>query len=462
MVSTPDKIKHLYWRSGFGLSPIEWENVKDQSLRESLDQIFLKSSPAHEISGNYENRTRRAFNTLDKEERKVALKQERQLVLQQNVDWVIRMADPTESALLEKMCLFWHGHFACISKGSKLAYQQLNTIRAHALGNFKAFVHAMAKDVSMIRFLNNQQNRKQQPNENFARELMELFTIGHSNYTEQDIKEAARAFTGWSSDQEGDFKFKKSNHDYSSKTFMGQTGNFDGGDIIDIILSRKETAQFITRKIYRFFVNDRIDEQHVAELSTRFYNAGYDIKDLMFTIFSADWFYESKNIGVKIKSPVVLLAGVMRCLHVRFDGIQAVIFIERALGQVLFNPPNVAGWLGGKNWIDNSTLMLRLNFVTYLFQAGEVKFKVKEAFEAKKRNKAFRKIQASVDLNPLIGLYTKKNEAQIFDTLSNFLVQAPIRLDLNDINTFLKRNNKEDFIKTLALRLMSLPEYQVC
>ncbi|MFT5386393.1 MAG: hypothetical protein ACI81W_003806, partial [Saprospiraceae bacterium] len=189
---------------------------------------------------------------------------------------------------------------------------------------------------------------------------------------------------------------------------------------------------------------------------------GYDIKDLMFTIFSADWFYESKNIGVKIKSPVVLLAGVMRCLHVRFDGIQAVIFIERALGQVLFNPPNVAGWLGGKNWIDNSTLMLRLNFVTYLFQAGEVKFKVKEAFEAKKRNKAFRKIQASVDLNPLIGLYTKKNEAQIFDTLSNFLVQAPIRLDLNDINTFLKRNNKEDFIKTLALRLMSLPEYQVC
>ncbi|MFT5386611.1 MAG: hypothetical protein ACI81W_004024, partial [Saprospiraceae bacterium] len=315
MVSTPDKIKHLYWRSGFGLSPIEWENVKDQSLRESLDQIFLKSSPAHEISGNYENRTRRAFNTLDKEERKVALKQERQLVLQQNVDWVIRMADPTESALLEKMCLFWHGHFACISKGSKLAYQQLNTIRAHALGNFKAFVHAMAKDVSMIRFLNNQQNRKQQPNENFARELMELFTIGHSNYTEQDIKEAARAFTGWSSDQGGDFKFKKSNHDYSLKTFMGQTGNFDGGDIIDIILSRKETAQFITRKIYRFFVNDRIDEQHVAELSTRFYNAGYDIKDLMFTIFSADWFYESKNIGVKIKSPVVLLAGVMRCLH---------------------------------------------------------------------------------------------------------------------------------------------------
>jgi len=462
MLRTSDKIKHLHWRSGFGLSPEEWKLVKDQPFQNVLDQLFAQANSAGNISTAFQERIEKEFKKLDKEERKLLLKREKELIREQNFSWLKRMADPKESALLEKMCLFWHGHFACVTKASKLASQQLKTIRKHALGNFRSFVHAMAKDVSMIRFLNNQQNRKRQPNENFTRELLELFTIGRGHYSEQDIKEAARAFTGWSSDFKGDFKFKKRHHDFGEKTFMNKSGAFDGGDIIDMILDRPETAEFITRKVYRFFVSETVDERLVSQLAKRFYNSNYDIKDLMYTIFSSDWFYNPALIGNQIKSPVVLLAGIMRSLQVRFDNANPVLFIERALGQILFKPPNVAGWAGGKNWIDNSTLMLRLNLSAYLFQAVDISFKTKEEFEAKKRNKTIRKIKASVNLSPLLNQYTSKSETVIFVELSKYFVQSPMNMELSKFQPFLSQNSKKDFIQSLVIRLMSLPEYQVC
>lgn len=462
MLSTQDKIKHLYWRSGFGLSPAEWKKVQSQSLEQAINQVFNTAAQASNISADVQDRSKKAFKALSKEERQAILKKEKQLISKQNIDWVVRMANPNESAFLEKMCLFWHGHFACITKRSKLAHQQLQTIRTHALGNFRSMVHAISKDASMIRFLNNQQNRKRQPNENFARELMELFTIGRGHYSEQDIKEAARAFTGWSSNFSGEFKFKKQHHDFGQKTFMGKTGNLDGGDIVDIILDRKETAEFITKKIYRFFINEKIDEAKVQALSNYFYETDYDIKALMQKIFSSDWFYDQKNIGTKIKSPIELLAGTMRSLDVKFEGITSILFIEKALGQILFKPPNVAGWAEGKSWIDNSTLMLRLNLVAYLFRAVDINFKTKEAFEAKKRNKAIRKIKASINLDPLITTYKNKSDDLIFKDLSKYFIQAPLHFDLNTIRPYLARDSRANFIQSLTMRLMSLPEYQVC
>ncbi len=462
MISNQHKIKHFYWRSGFGLSPKEWKAVKNKPLESVIDDIFKKALSVQKVDPLYQDMTERDFKKLGAEGRKAILKKEKQLIFKQNAAWVNRMANPSESAFLEKMCLFWHGHFACITKDSKLAFRQLNTIRQHALGSFRDLVHALAKDVSMIRFLNNQQNRKRQPNENFARELMELFTIGRGHYSEQDIKEAARAFTGWSSDVNRNFKFKKHQHDFSRKTFMGKSGSFDGGDILDIILERKETAVFITRKIYRFFVHDNPNEQHIQTLSNRLYQSNYDIKDLMFTIFSSDWFYAKENVGNKIKSPLELLAGIMRSLDVKFDGVTPILFVERALGQVLFKPPNVAGWAGGKNWIDNSTLMLRLNLVPYLFRAVDINFKVKEEFEAQKRNKAIKKIKAKLNLDPIIRSYASKEEETAFKELADYLIQAPVNISYKKISAYLSQDSKEAFIKSLILRLMSLPEYQVC
>ena len=150
-------------------------------------------------------------------------------------------------------------------------------------------------------FLNNQQNKKQHPNENFAREVMELFTLGRGNYTENDIKEAARAFTGWGYNVGGDFVFRKNQHDTGTKTVLGKTGNFDGDDIIDILLEQKQTAIFITKKVYKFFVNENIDAEKVEWLGNRFFQSGYNIKNLLEDIFISDWFYAEKNIGTKIK-----------------------------------------------------------------------------------------------------------------------------------------------------------------
>jgi uncharacterized protein (DUF1800 family) len=457
-----EKIKHLYWRAGFGMSPQEWLATESLTLNQAIKQLFDKAKPTKNLKAEFTNLPEKQFKKLSREEKNEIRKKERRFIFKQNTDWIQRMADSSESALLEKMCLFWHGHFACISKGSRIANAQLNTIRKHALGNFGELVHAMSKDVSMIRFLNNQQNRKQKPNENFARELMELFTIGRGNYTENDIKEAARAFTGWSSNLQGEFVFRKNQHDFDKKTFMGKIGKFNGDEIIEIILAQPETAAFITRKIYRFFVNDQVDEARIQKLSNIFYKSKYDIKKLMQSIFSSDWFYAPENVGIKIKSPVELIVGIMRTLQVSFEDVQVLFFIERALGQVLFSPPNVAGWPGGKTWIDNSTLMLRLNLVGFLFQAVDIHFKVKEEFESKQRNKAVRKIKADVNLKPLIALFENESNALIFEKMGSFLLQTELKIDLSDFKKFVIQNNQEGFVKTLALRMMSLPEYQLC
>jgi uncharacterized protein (DUF1800 family) len=166
--------------------------------------------------------------------------------------------------------------------------------------------------------------------------LMELFTIGRGNYSEKDVKEAARAFTGWSSNMKGDFVFKKRQHDFGEKIFFEKKGKWDGDDIIDMILEKRETAEFIARKAYRFFVNEKIEEQNVKYLARVFYDSNYDIEKLMRAIFESKWFFEKKNVGVKIKSPIELIAGMIRIFEVDFKNPAALIFIEKALGQVLF------------------------------------------------------------------------------------------------------------------------------
>jgi uncharacterized protein (DUF1800 family) len=203
----------------------------------------------------------------------------------------------------------------------------------------------------MITFLNNQQNKKNHPNENFAREVMELFTLGRGNYTETDVKEAARAFTGWSLGPNGAFLFKPRLHDAGSKTVLGQTGNFNGDDVVDILLKMPKTANFICKKMYKFFVNENIDDARVAYLATRFFKNNYDIKKLLEDIFTSDWFYEQKNIGAKIKSPIELLAGIRRYIPMVMDNDEVQLLFQKVLGQILFYPPKCS-WLGWRQKLD--------------------------------------------------------------------------------------------------------------
>lgn len=456
-----ENINHLYWRAGFGLSMPEWEEKRNWSTQQAVQQLFEVAQQKGPITPQAEALTALDPN-MPEASKAERLKKERRLVVLQSSDWINRMASTEESPFLERMCLFWHGHFACQTKIAALATNQLNTIRQHALGHFRDLLLAMAKDPSMIRFLNNQQNKKQKPNENFARELMELFTIGRGHYSETDIKEAARAFTGWSSDLSGAFVFRPALHDYGSKTFFGENGRFDGTDIIDLILEKRETAVFLTQKIYRYFVNEKLDHRIVEDLARQFYDSGYHIGQLMRIIFTSDWFYLPANKGVKIKSPVALIAGMIRSLNIQFENELALVFIQKSLGQSLFNPPNVAGWPGHKNWIDNSTLLLRLNLPAFLFNSQEVNYRLKEEFEATQRNKATQRLAAAFDLQPIYEHLKGKPMEQQLELLSTFfLLQAPPpSIDL--FRQMARGKTEEEALKLLVVGILSLPSYQMC
>lgn len=456
-----NEILHLYWRAGFGLGPEEWIEKQNWKRSKAVKQLFKTTTASDKLLAAASSAPMNP-KEMSKAEIVERRKEERRMVQLQNIDWVKRMSTETTNPLLERMTLFWHGHFACRTRNSKLAVQQLNAIRSHALGNFRDLLLAIAKDVSMIRFLNNQQNKKSSPNENFARELMELFTIGRGYYSEKDIKEAARAFTGWSSNLRGEYVFRTRQHDYGKKRFMGRSGNFDGTDIIDMLLERRETAHFICGKIYRYFVNQKEDKAIVDQLAKQFYNSGYEIAPLMQAIFESDWFYTSQNMGAKIKSPVELAAGIVRHLKVQFKNERALLFVQRALGQVLFDPPNVAGWAGGKSWIDNSTLMLRLNLSGYLMNAGEVNFKVKEDLKSKVRGKAFGKLLATTNLDPFHGILKGKPDREIFEFTSQLLLQAPSSIDKRFVDRVAQSMKSDDYVKACLFTLMTLPEYQMC
>lgn len=446
------QLLHLYWRAGFGLSPAEWQSRSDWSVDQGVNDLFERANAPRALpaaaSPDYTDMMVSAASANEKRQ------EERRLMAGVSYDWLLRMANPAESALLERMCLFWHGHFACEIKFSQLATGQLNTLRTHALGNFRDLVLAIARDPAMIRYLNNQQNRKNAPNENFARELMELFTIGRGNYTEQDVKEGARAFTGWSSDRKGAFVFRRLLHDYGEKTFMGKNGNFDGTDIIDMLLARKETARFICWKVYRYFVNEQVDQARVEQLAEGFFASGYDISKLMQTIFRSDWFYAPENVGNRIKSPVELMAGMMRQLRVSNISTEGLLGLQRALGQILFKPPNVAGWPGGRYWIDNSTLLLRLQLAAGLFKAAEFDFQLSPELEQDAKMR-LRKLEAELDFGPLRAL--AENSAEPLAALAELLLQVP-----PPAAAIRQSPGGGTDASLLALQLMTLPEYQLC
>ncbi|MEO1623887.1 MAG: DUF1800 domain-containing protein [Bacteroidota bacterium] len=464
MTESSQNIKHLYWRAGFGLHAEEWATRKSWTIPQALDQLFEAAANDRMLSTRIEKATvmDEDFRKLSNEKKKALMQQSRKNIRVLRAEWVKRMGDPNRSALLEKMCLFWHGHFACTTKMAQLALRQVQSIRKHALGNFRDFVKAIARDASMIRFLNNQQNRKRKPNENFARELMELFTIGRGHYSEQDIKEAARAFTGWSSNLKGEFVFRSRQHDFGQKTFLGRTGNFDGDDIIDRLLEEKQTARFICQKIYRYFVNDQLNDQHVEDLAHHFYQSDYDIGGLMRYLFLQDWFYDPVNQGCRIKSPAELIAGMIRSLKITIKEEKALVFLQKALGQSLFDPPNVAGWPGGRQWIDNSTLLIRLNLANSLIAGQEFKFRAKDEFEAQQRGRALRKLDASVDMAPIVTQFERENLRQSFQELTDYLIVPQLPLSKDFFDPYTIKTERAAYIKTLCIRLMSLPEYQLC
>ena len=277
--------------------------------------------------------------------------------------WADRMV-ATPRPLEEKLTFFWHGHFATSEtkvRDYRMMLVQNRMLRAKASGSFRDLLLGIMRDPAMLVYLDNGENVKDHPNENFGRELLELFTLGVGNYTEQDIREASRAFTGWTNDVL-EFRFDPALHDAGSKTFLGREGNFGGEEIVDIILEQPATAEFIAAKLYRFFVREEISDSARAALGKTFREAHYEIKPLLKTIFLSRDFYSEPSVATQLKSPVQLFVSTYRKLGVK-QAPTAPEFndLTEPLGQSLLYPPNVAGWAGGRTWITPATLLERGN-----------------------------------------------------------------------------------------------------
>lgn len=467
MNAEQQKIKHLYNRFCFGLSTDIIKRAS--SLNAEIHQLLNNNSVCQKletVSKEDVEKAKEIFknNTDDKiKDLKKLLKSN---VFELNNLWFQQMVN-NSNQLQEKMSLFWHSNLACRSANPYFDQLYLDIIRQQALGNFGDLLKAVAKTPAMLQFLNGQQNRKEHPNENFAREVMELFTLGRGNYTEQDIKEAARAFTGWGFDKLGNYKFRWQWHDAGQKTIFGKSGYFTGDDVIDMLLSNPQTAYHITEKIYKHFVNENSNTTRIKQLSANFFSSNYDIRKLLTEIIQSDWFYAAENMGNRIKSPVELLAGIFRIVPVVFDSPDSLVFMERALNQILLNPPNVAGWKGGTAWIDSSSLMLRMKLPQYLFYDTSMNFTAKDIMPEMDSSAAYK----SAFVNQLAHTKLKgtpdwTNAEHVFssidkDSVAQYLLAVPLA---NTAKQILAKMEVSDAINPLHQRIiytMSLPEYQL-
>lgn len=470
------KNQHLLWRAAFGPMSENVKELKDVSQKDLWSLLIKTSSKKPQelnvASNAFDGLVKGIqdlgrLDKLTKEQKQNLRKQSVDDLKNLNLTWLSEMIN-SDAQLREKMSLFWHGHFACRVVNIYFQQQLLNVIRENALGNFGDLLREVSKSPAMLSFLNNQQNNKKHPNENFAREVMELFTMGRGNYTEQDIKEGARAYTGWGFNLKGEFVDRPFLHDTGKKIFLGKTGNFDGDDVIDIILEQKATAHFIAAKIYKYFVNENADEEKVKYLADRFYQSNYNIQQLMDDIFTSDWFYDKKNIGTRIKSPVELIVGIRRLLPMELERPETQLLFQRVLGQILFYPPNVAGWPGGKNWIDSSALMTRMRLPQTLTNSEDFAIRPKDdddvmmGMEGVDKKQAKNIIHVTVDWQGVIKNFEDIQKNNLLNHINEIVLQTSSRIAGPVIENYLDKASREGFIKTAIVDLMSTPEYQLC
>jgi uncharacterized protein (DUF1800 family) len=371
---------HLVARTGLGA---EWESIRrleGKTRPEAIEQVLnppaspVKAAPA--MTPWY---TLEPMRLTDAQNRKRAwmVAQGEGKRLQ---GWWVEQILATRAPFIERMTLFWHNHFtSSIQKTLQpsLLHKQNLLLRQHALGNFAELLHAIAKDPAMLVYLDGYQNTKSSPNENFARELLELFTLGRGHYNEADVKAAAKAFTGWGVDnRNGQFIFRADQHDGGRVNFLGKSGNFDGDDIIKILLEHPRTAEQISEKFWRNFVNNGTPDAAVIKTwAQAFRSSGYDTKALMRAVLNSDAFWAANNRGTLIKSPVEILLGTVRMIPYPRQPTVELVNLCRLLGQELFDPPNVRGWRGGEYWISTQTLLVRTSYLTKLSR-GDLNQKV--------------------------------------------------------------------------------------
>jgi hypothetical protein len=346
---------HLLRRAGFGGTPQEIDALASLGPEAAVDTLLHPSSPETPFPDYpdtallYDVRTRNATAQ----------------------NWFLDRMLRTQHPLVEKMVLFWHGHFATsINKvPAALMVEQIDLFRSQALGNFRNLLTSVSKDPAMLVWLDNRANYKAHPNENYAREVMELFTLGLGNYTENDVKSAARAFTGWTLDKNQAFVFREKQHDDDPKTFLGRTGNFGGEDVVAIVVQQPAHARFLSRKLLEFFVYSDPEPALVEGLAQTYALSGGDIAKTVGTILRSNVFYSQRAYRALPKSPIEFTIGLQRFLGIKAIPKDTIGWLQR-MGQIPLAPPSVKGWDGGPAWINTSTLLARFNYVNRLVKTS--------------------------------------------------------------------------------------------
>ena len=352
------KAAHLSRRAGFGVPRKELDEVLELGPEGAVER-FLRADPER-----------------DEEYRRVFEKISRGFVPFQHPPmlqawWLFRMQE-TPFPLREKMTLFWHGHFATSFRkveNMRLMERQNETLRQGAFGDFRDLVISISRDPAMIVWLDNQENRRGHPNENYARELMELFTLGEGHYSEEDVREAARAFTGWHQ-RGGAFFFDAEAHDDGRKEILGHRGRFDGADVVDIVLQEPQSKRYLAAKLLEFFVLPDPGEELVSEAAEVLARCNLELRWFLRTLLQSRVFYSPEAYRSRVKSPVEFAVGAIRDLDATFPGLELAEAMH-PMGQELYNPPSVKGWEGGPAWISSNAWLARGRFAEYLASAPD-------------------------------------------------------------------------------------------
>ncbi len=488
---------HLLNRAGFGGTPAEVEKLVKLGLDGAVSHLvdyekipddipapdWAKPDPqrvAYPRQIQELNQQERMAATADEKSKIAGERRELQQQFQREVtlqvqelraSWLERMATGPRP-LQEKLTLFWHGHFATSAVKVREPYflwRQIETFRNMGSGNWLDLLTAVATDPAMLIWLDQAQSRKEHPNENFARECMELFTLGEGHYTEKDVTEAARAMTGWSLERPTEsYLYRPSLHDYGVKTVLGKTGPLTGQDVLEIIVAQPQASRFITGKLWKFFAGEEVDPAVIEALAGVFNSSNHAFRPLLRALFRSGEFYADQVMGSQIKSPVQWLVSSVRMLERPMPPPVVSVEMVRNLGQDLLAPPNVKGWDGGLSWITTNTLLSRYNQASLLVM-GQGNLPAAggggpaQAMMARRADQMAR-LMPPINVNNIVTAEERQDKDRLLAALQKrFLLTAFPEEHRRVLREYLepRENLRDDDIRHVVRLLMAAPEFQV-
>jgi uncharacterized protein (DUF1800 family) len=439
------KVGHLYRRAAFGATWSELEEGLKAGPERVVDNL-LKGKDGQEA---FDRQTAPLAQSINRANNGALARSW----------WLYRMLY-SPHPLQEKLTLFWHNHFATSNakvNNAGFMLGQYELMHRHALGSFRDLLQEMSRDPAMMVWLDTSQSKKRMPNENYARELMELFSLGIGHYTEKDIREAARAFTGWEI-KGGKGLFNPQQHDDSAKTVLGQTGKWTGADIVRICLEQSSAPSFMVGKLYRFLVSDTVPAtpELLEPLTTEFRKSDYSFGALVERVLRSNLFFSPTAYRGRVKAPVDFAVGIVHALEGRIGGSALAQSLEE-LGQNIFYPPSVKGWDGGQTWLNGQTLLTRQNLALAMTSTEDARF------------------GRRTDPAALVQKYGVKSDTEVVDFFLRLFLQGDVAADARaKLVEYQQRSQKQTVpvywtkqdaadhsIRTLCHLVLTLPEFQL-